>query len=522
MVLRSLWRSRGSGSHGSDEAPSHSNPGSSASSSPTEGSSEEETTEDQETRETLLKKLKRQAQTAKARAAALRSKAIKRMGRAGLVSNLTMAVHPAEKFREDLNMDSSINKPGSSHPSVRLRRLRLLVSYLKGWCANLVSCFDSWDGMVEHTILTAITDDTAVKLAPGHEDFGKNFISKSRAASVMNTVQNLTVCYADSSKAESCHKCFPIVAPLTVLPKADCEGITSSFRARPFSFCGKVSKRYRLFNMQNVMKNVPIQALVIVVDSLKTNVAMMKQFRVATHLHHTRMKEQNGVAGSEVIYPLLQSFCTLHQLALARQPLICHFTGLWSSVVLLAHLFENHGFRCQFRVAMIHTICESFVFYPAAVMPEHAREWSATRARIYRFNSRTLKMKRLRLHEELAAFDNSDPASTAFAHYCTGHCCRGETHEEKKLFALSQMTKLYTLLFSHGYEVPLTYRWVHCEMAIDYLQVPCQQCSRLAVPEPLRRDMACTTSWDEPCNGCRNLRPVTTLRTRGYTRSLAP
>lgn len=483
MPLDSLWegQSPACDSHGSSRSSrsSHSSSSEDGGNSQSDGTnaadSDDDAENDADAFKDLQKKMRRQAQTAKARVAALQAKERKRIARFSMLPEI-IERHPAERFREDLNAESLINKPGgsSSLQRTRMRRLRLAVSYLKGWCANLLNCFNTWGDRVEHTILTAVTDDTAVKLRPDKEGLPTDAPRQSRAVSVMNTMQSLTVCYTcDGVESEqnrgngSRCKLFPIVTPLSVIPKADRDGISTVFRSRLFSFCGKVSKRYKQFGLQNLMKTVPIQGLVIVVDSLKTNVAMLKLFRERTHAHH---QQREKASQDETLHPLFSLFCGLHQLSLARSAILFHFQGVWSSLVRLAHLFGNQGFRSQFQQALIQVICADFVLYSVPELPSEVRGWQSRRAKVYRLCSRTLKVKRLRLHQALAVFDNGNPDSSAFTHYCTGHCCEGGTREEKQLFALSQMTKLYALLFSTGFPVPLTYRWVHGEIALDYLQ----------------------------------------------------
>ena len=82
----------------------------------------------------LRRQIKRQKQTAKGRAAALKVKAMKKLGKQ---ASLKPPDHPAERFRNDRRAKNEINRPGCNN--VRLRRLRLLCSYMKGWCQAVMS-----------------------------------------------------------------------------------------------------------------------------------------------------------------------------------------------------------------------------------------------------------------------------------------------------------------------------------------------------------------------------------------------
>ena len=89
----------------------------------------------------LKLQMKRQRQTAKARAASLASKALRRLAKTAIVE---APKHKAEAYREDVKADNTLARPGAASGSqgiARRRRLRLLVSYLQGWVAAVMSFF---------------------------------------------------------------------------------------------------------------------------------------------------------------------------------------------------------------------------------------------------------------------------------------------------------------------------------------------------------------------------------------------
>ena len=459
MVLSNLWQP------GRDDVRSNgtsSNPQSSGSASSSDSSRGLEL-------KALKKKQARQKQTARARAAALQAKAQRRLAKN---AEINPPPHAAEKFKHDLQIESDIHRPGQCAGLVRRRRLRLLVSYLKSWCAAIANFFQSC-GHIDHTILVSVVDDTSLRLGtavPGTQ------WRMSRVTSVMNNIQNLVVCYRSVAAADAnqpCHeqrsfKGLHVQTPMVALPKTDRDSISGEFASRLFYFLGRVSVRYCHFNIaQDFLKRVRIQGLVLVFDSLKTNVAMLKQFRAAVRSHHEQ-KHSDDKACDEHVHPVWGVFCGLHQLSLARTPLLRGFANYWGSIVRLAHLFENHGFRQQFRLSLLHIICDSYVFIPVSQLPSQSSEWRSKQLRLCQSNPAG---KRHQIHTDRMRWDNSNIDSPLFQHWCLGqHCCAGKTQKERELHGLLQITRCYTLLFCYGYPVPLEYRWVHAQRALDFVR----------------------------------------------------
>ena len=409
------------------------------------------------------KKYRRQRQTAKARAASIRSRGMKKLAKNAL---LNPPAHPAERFKDDLEATSQIHKAGQGHSTVRLRRLRLLASYVKAWCAAILAFFQRLVGRVQHTIVIAIVDDTNIRMS--EIPAGANNWRMSRVVTVMNTIQKLVVNYkvdGQDGASASDMKMFNVITPTVSLSKADTDTLSAYLLSNLFCFLGVISMRYKDLLPDRVLSDVPIQGSVVTLDSLKANVAMLKQFRESLHTHH----KQSDVL--DTIYPLLGIFCLLHQLALARGPILFGFQNFWSSVVRLAHLFENSSFRTQFRLAMLKILCENFTCVPVTEMPPGFTKWKEDRISVFQFTpgASTSKM-RVQFHRNLMKWDNGNGASNSLTHYCVGHCCKGESQSAKQWFALLQLTKYYVLLFSFGFPVPLTYRWVHAGRAIQYVK----------------------------------------------------
>lgn len=196
---------------------------------------------------------------------------------------------------------------------------------------------------------------------------------------------------------------------------------------------------------------------------------MLKLFRQTVHQYH-----KNGRPADETnIYPLFPQCCALHQLSLARSPLLLGFNSYWTSVVRLSHLYENQLFRKQFEGALVHIICQSFVYVPVVELPTEHQTWRERRKQVFEqaWSSRKAASRRTRLHRNLATWDNSDIREDTVKHWCLGTCCTGRNMQEKEKFCLLQIIKHYLLLFRNGFPVPLLYRWVHAQRANSFVKV---------------------------------------------------
>lgn len=421
-------------------------------------------------------KLRMRQRTMKAREAAVFKKAQRKLSQQAC---LKLPSHPAESYRQLIKADSSLNDKGLN-TSHWFQRLRLLISYLKKWACTIVSFFTS-KPRVNHILLTSIIDDTNMKLASQIPGSGSGS-TKSRVVSVMNHVQNMVVNYDydydgdggggndSESRSEIRRKHFKIHTPMVCLPKADTGTLATEFATRLFSFLGCTPSRFRGLGIpQNVLKSVQLQTICVCYDSLnKTNLAMFKQIRTAVHRRRTREGHEVGIR------PFLGMQCQIHQLSLMRKPLLTGFPSFWSSVVRLAHLFEVHSFRAQFRSTLLLIVTESFSYTPVIQLPPQTAEWTQQWEEMLPAdieNSRRWKRSaRLKQHRALRAIANGDISGHMIVHYCTGVCCTGSGREAKARQALLVICKNLVLLFGSGFAVPLLYRWLHASEALQYLK----------------------------------------------------
>lgn len=412
----------------------------------------------------------RRAKTAKARAASIFTKTARKLSKH---ADLKPPPHRAEAYRPHIQADSSINKPGQWTTRARTQRLRLLISYLRAWCAGIMAFLNRFSAGSEthmhHAICSAIVDDTNMKLS---NSVIPSWVL-SRTVAVMNIIQSLIVCYHDAGPAsdagsqppcQTTTRTFNAHTPLICLPRSDTETLASEFMSRLVLFLGRLCERFHQFGLvANFACSVPIQALAVCMDALATNLAVIKQMRTAVLVKQKQDRD--------TIYPFLQVCCLIHQLALSRRILLNGFPQFYSSIVRLAHLFEVGAFRLQFRKAMLSVIHKSFSYVPVLTEPPELRQWRDRRNEIVSILGQSgsrYNRKRIQLHQSLMFFLNGDPDSDVMQHFCNGNCCEGQNHAVKARHALLMVCKYCTLLFTFGFPVPLAYRWVHAHRALQF------------------------------------------------------
>lgn len=421
-------------------------------------------------------KLKRQAQTAKARLASLHSRRMRKIAKAADLPSELPPKHPAEEYRDDVKANNTMAQPGQPGHVSRKRRLRLLVSYLKGWVAGLMGFFKRFSGdssdAVHHTISTIILDDTNMRLS--QQDSHVKQWRTSRIVSVMNIVQTFLVCFSSAGVdgERTKQKAFTVHTPLVVLPKAGRDGLYFEMISRFVVFLGEVSYRFQMLNLAGALvRSVAIQATAMCMDALATNQAVLKRLRLCIQKKHEDIQHRQ-------IFPTLAVLCQIHALALARKVILSSIPSFWSSVVRLGHLFEVGSFRAQFKRALVSVVYQSYRYVPVAELPANVHDWSSRRREWRRIPDEplangTVGKKRAELHELLMRWDNSDFEARSITHYCCGDCCLGNCHAQKSRYALVQIIKLYMTLFGVGYATPLTYRWVHASRALEYVKDAC-------------------------------------------------
>lgn len=433
----------------SDESQSDSdNSSASSASSPSSSSSSSD----------AVKKLKRRAQTEKARAQKLVNAALRKQEQ----QHPSSEKHLASCYIPSLQPNCSLNQPGNFDRPARATRLRLLWSWFINWIKAVCNFLAAEEDNITHSINVSVIDDTSMRLAASFDESG--VWRSSRTISVMNNLQSIIFGYGPQNSVRS----FILHTPMIPLERTNTSGIAREFSSWVFCWLGKIGERFRRFGVENTHCSVPIQCLVVVWDSLRTNVSVMKGLRTKVY-SVTKVQECQEKPSS---FPLLSMQCAIHQVALCRKQLLFFFSGHWSSIVRLAHLFEVHTFRCQFRAALVRVLCRSFNFIAVSKLPADFQRWKEERNRRTGFVTRDMNYpaQRFKLHRHLSQFDNGDATANEICHWCTG-CCPGASLVDQKRHCLVQLCRGYILLFGLGFPVPLTYRWLHAHKALQFCKV---------------------------------------------------
>ena len=440
-----------------DESATSPVPNESSSQNEQDSESSDESSEEEQAE--AIAAFRRRARTEKARIAALLARERRRQG---AEPHAKTPLHPASSYLPHLQPRPEINKPGNHQKHLRLRRMRVVFSWFKAWCASIAHFLQGIHG--GHSLVINVVDDSNCVLSQLVE--GAPQWRKSRVVTVMNQVQTVVIQY--SSSGEPCHQSYLVHAPLVCVDKANAPTLGAELRSWLLSFLGKVGWRFQEFGIHvDAFAHFPIQGTLLCWDSLKTNLAVLRRLRAMVHMKHVK-------DGYQTLYPLLGVVCLLHQCSLLRKPVLYHFPGFWSSVVRLAHLWEVGTFKQQFRAALLRTICVNFRVVHCSALPDAAKQWRHKRNQLCGLysNDPNYSRKRRLLHMQLLLHDNGDPEGTNWVHYCTGRCCLGTTTAEKEHFAMLQVCKYMTLLFGYGFAVPLLYRWVHAAPALMWCKEP--------------------------------------------------
>eukprot|EP00438_Fugacium_kawagutii_P022410 Skav209131 [mRNA] locus=scaffold682:262010:265350:+ [translate_table: standard] len=145
-----------------------------------------------------LSKAARRLRTEKARASALLSKQRSRLEEQRNQNPLEN--HPAAHFRPDLQPSPETNRfagGACSAPSTHRRRVRVLYSWFKSWCASLLNYLQA--STVNHCFTVNIVDDTSMRLAetmpgaPRSSEVFLSYVSGTMGCELVATHINLLV-----------------------------------------------------------------------------------------------------------------------------------------------------------------------------------------------------------------------------------------------------------------------------------------------------------------------------------------
>lgn len=179
---------------------------------------------------------RRRARTEKARMAAMLARQ-----RRKLVADphAKTTAHAASSYRPLLQPRPEINKPGNHLKHLRLRRMRVVFSWFKAWCASIAHFVQGING--SHSLVINVVDDSNCVLSQLVE--GAPQWRKSRVVTVMNQVQSMVIQY--SSSGEPCYQTYLVNAPLVCIDKANASTLGAELRSWLVTFLGKVGWRFK-------------------------------------------------------------------------------------------------------------------------------------------------------------------------------------------------------------------------------------------------------------------------------------
>ncbi|CAE7199753.1 unnamed protein product, partial [Symbiodinium necroappetens] len=293
-------------------------------------------------------------------------------------------------------------------------------------------------------------DDTNIKMLRAHK-------ASAEIRSVMANIQQYVV-LKDWNQAtdNSVPKWFFLHQPMVTLHRATAVHLAKQFLSWLLAFCGDVGHRWTAWGVpQDIFRFVRRHVFVMICDALKTNDSVFKELCGKIRHHWAQQKDGKSVA--------LQIHCGIHQISLTRRTVALGFTGYWSTLVRLGHLFESHSFRARFHTAMAKVVHENFMYCHVESLPDQVLNWKNATIKHLRISlARPKRMKKL-VHHLIK--DNGDPTSPQIVHWCLGaDCCPGGEKE-----ALATIMQSFHSLFDR-LVVPLLYRWKHAEEANTFVR----------------------------------------------------
>ena len=202
---------------------------------------------------------------------------------------------------------------------------------------------------VSHVLDCVVLDDASCRIK-GQGD------GKPAIYTVMNTVHTLHVAY----EAGTCNN-FGIPTAYVCLPSQktgdlhaayssrllfSSRGLGQAFRTLESKVFGIISQPCEL--EQRVASPEIWKIQVMVGDAIPTNDAVFRMEREM--LYRTRGTEE---AKRRLSFRVK---CQLHQLCLVRRPAVLSIDKFWTTLVRLAHLFEQYSFKKQFALALIQVL----------------------------------------------------------------------------------------------------------------------------------------------------------------------
>ena len=348
---------------------------------------------------------------------------------------------------------------GFNHRLFTRHRARCVYSLAKAIARLLHGMFAG--DQVAHALNVHCVDDTSTRMR------GSNKNDPTFVYTIMNSVQDLHVRKAsDSGRDAACgndtwtYASARLPTPWVVVENPDAAGIHSCFTHISALTADGVGQMWKLCGApEDLLQNVQWSTFLFQGDALKANDAAFREELEALE----RQNKPRQLA--------LRLRCGIHQIALARKPVVLHIPRLWSTVVRLSHLFEGLAFRKAFARSLAMQIQSNFAYMPLPEMPEESVTWKRRSQQLldgFAFSFKGRGMQRRKLLMEVLEFLNGNLESATVFHFCvpgpTGKACCPSYDS-----ALSKCVKLLIALLARGFPVPLLYRFKHYDQAVNFV-----------------------------------------------------
>lgn len=321
-------------------------------------------------------------------------------------------------------------------------------------CLALVTLLHRILGMghedIFHTVNIHIVDDTSTRLR------GPSSTDPTTIYTIMNTVQSVHIRSSPDIKDSAMCMSFRVPTPLICLDNADAKTIYEAFIACALVTSKGIGKMWNRFGLQETIRS-RFRTFVFIGDALKANDAAFKE------------EVRALLQSSDNSHLAMRLRCLVHQLALVREPVVLFVPRLWSTIVRLAHLFENLTFRKAFARSLAMVISSSFTCLQVHELPDGFSRWQSS-STFLRKNFRFKAKTRSTTFNKILDFLNGNLEADSIIHYCVadfqhghGFCCESP-HE-----ALTKCLQLVVPFFARGFPTPLLYRFKHYDEAVSFI-----------------------------------------------------
>lgn len=248
------------------------------------------------------------------------------------------------KAFSSLESDDPFGRP--DYQKAAIERGRAVMSLLLQIVQTLVKLLTPSSGgqsSVQVVLNVCVMDDASNRLRGTTKVDHTNVVH-----AVMNTVQTLHIQYGspdEETKRVTDFQSLLVPTPMCCLPSQKTHDLYAAYSAYMLLPSAGLGHALRALQCpEGICQESRWRVHVLVGDALPTNDSLFKLERRIL-VHH---KEERRLA--------FRQKCLLHAICLVRRPAVLSVDGFWSTLVRLAHLFEQQSFKKKFSMAMIQVL----------------------------------------------------------------------------------------------------------------------------------------------------------------------